>query len=148
MVKYKQKLVPEVVADFSNYSVPELRAKVKAFYAARFQGKSVVNEHLKITISFTSLGKNKTAQGGAMYSKKAAAMLVLDKLVRYARYNNFGTRKDTDPASIVGYLNFIGKFKLNGRIEYVRIAIAQRKDGRFYYNQEVNAIKNPPSSVR
>lgn len=73
-----------------------------------------------------------------MYMKKAAASLILPDIIRHATYNNFGSRKEDDPPTIIGYLNFKCKCTIDGKNECLRLAVQFQKGGKFYYNVEVN----------
>ena len=55
--------------------------------------------------------------------------------------DNFGKRKPDESKEIIGYLNFKGRCKLDGRIQNVRIAVQFQRSAKFYYNIEVNMIK-------
>ncbi|MCL2417483.1 MAG: hypothetical protein FWD02_06075 [Bacteroidales bacterium] len=63
--KYKQSLVPSV----NEPVVAHLGKFIKSYYEDNIQGRSVINEHLGITISFTSIGKGKTAYGNKTWFK-------------------------------------------------------------------------------
>jgi len=62
----------------------------------------------------------------------------LPKIIEIAKYNNFGNRKSTDSKEIIGYFNFKSKFYLDGNLEHVRLTIRLQKDGKYYYNLEIN----------
>jgi len=135
--KYKQTEIPEV-----NIIEPKNRIKfIKDFYAKNLQGKMVVNKDILLTIRFTSMGKFELAYGRAPYANKIAVLQCIDKLLEVAEYSNFGQRKETDKQNVLGYFNFKAKVKINGKKEHVRISVVLKKDGKAYYNHEVNAIK-------
>jgi len=94
-----------------------------------------------LTIRFTSIGKYELAYAHAPYSKKIAVLQCIDKLLEVAEYNNFGQRKKTDKQNFLGYFNFKAKVKIEGKLEHVRISVVLKKDGKAYYNHEVNVIK-------
>jgi len=135
--KYKQTEIPCV----SIVRKGDLAQYVKQYYKKNLQGKTVINKHLNVRILFTSLGQGKVAYGGRKTMKKAAIIQCLDKLMEIAEYNNFGVRKPTDPQSVLGYLNFKAKIKINGIVEYVRITVLIKKNGKMYYNHEINLVK-------
>ena len=135
--KYKQTIIPSV----NEPLVEHLGKYVKSYYEKNIQGRSVINKHLGITISFTSIGKGKIAYGNkTLYAKKVAVVQCLPELLRVAKYNNFGVRKPDDKTNVVGFLNFKGKVKINETIENVRLSVMFRTDGKFFYNHEVNII--------
>ena len=68
-------------------------------------------------------------------------MRILPELVEYALYNNFGKRKLTDNDEVLGYLNFKGRCRINGKTENLRIAVQFQRQAKFYYNIEVNIEK-------
>jgi len=137
MKKYKQTEIPSV----GILKKKDLAQYVKQYYRKNLQGKNVINKHLNVRVSFTSLGQGKIAYGGRKTMKKAAIIQCLDKLVEVAQYNNFGIRKPTDPQSVLGYLNFKAKVKINDVLEHVRITVLIKKNGKMYYNHEINFVK-------
>ncbi|MDR0438061.1 MAG: hypothetical protein LBH22_07165 [Bacteroidales bacterium] len=142
--KYKQTIIPNV----NEPVVEHLGKYVKSYYEKNIQGRSIINEHLGITISFTSIGKGKIAYGSkTLYAKKVAVVQCLPELLSVAKYNNFGVRKPDDKTNIVGFLNFKGKVKINGMIENVRLSVMLRTDGKFFYNHEVNIIPQKKKST-
>ncbi len=141
MKKYAQLIVPNISTErYRRMTQTELRKETLRLYKERCAGKIVINRHLGIPIHFRSNGR-KTAYGEGVYSKKAAVVEVLPLLVRVARYNNFGQKKDTDPKNLVGYYNFKAYVIIDGKKDCIRIAVQALNDGAFYYNLEVNKIK-------
>lgn len=136
-MKYKQTIIPSVTISANK----NLANYIKSYYSQNLQGRSVVNKSIGITINFTSVGKNELSYGRALYAKKAAIVQCLYQLMEVAEYSNFGNRKPTDKKNVIGYLNFKGKARINGKIEYVRIAVLFKTDGKAYYNHEINIIK-------
>ena len=65
----------------------------------------------------------------------------LERLIEVAEYNNLGRRKDTDKETVLGYLNFKAKVKIDTKVENVRISVLLKKNGKAYYNHEVNIKK-------
>ena len=144
MKKYKQTFIPSVsTVGFS--SEPKF---VKNYYAKHLQGKTVINKHLNIPIHFTGKSGRKIAFGGYKYIKKAAILQCLQQLLEVAEFNNFGNRKANDGLTVLGYLNFKAKIKIDNKIENVRIAVSLRKDGKVYYSHEVNYIRTKVASSR
>jgi hypothetical protein len=141
-MKYTQKVIPEIKLEFQKYSKDDLRKKALELYKKNITGKSVVNKHLGHTIEFNNKpGGRKVSYGGSIYSEKVLFVLVIDKLLENAVYNNFGAPKATDNLLVIGYLNFKVKGKINGKTYHLRIAIQLRKNGKLYYNHEINVIK-------
>ena len=135
--KYKQTKIPSV-----SIIEPKDRIKfIKNFYTENLQGKIVVNKDILLTIRFTSIGKFELAYARAPYANKIAVLQCIDKLLEVAEYCNFGQRKDTDKQNVLGYFNFKAKVKINEKIRHVRISVVLKKDGKVYYNHEVNTIK-------
>jgi len=141
MAKYKQTVIPEAsTKEWAMLTASEVREKLDNEYRARHIGKKVVNQALGITVEFESTGARKTAHGSATYSKKACLVSVLDQLVRYAEYSNWGDRKPQDITRVIGYLNFKAKVKIDGKTEHAHIVVRVCNDGRFHYAMEVNKI--------
>jgi hypothetical protein len=143
MKKYIQKIIPKVsTSKFKDMSTAEMRLFVKEYYQTHFISKEVFNEDLKITVSLTSKGRKKTTFGEAMYPKKAAVVFALDKLIKYGKYNNWGSRKSTDSKELIGYYNFKSFIYIDEKKECIRLAVQIFKDGGIYfypyYNLEVN----------
>ncbi len=139
--KYRQHEIPSVRTErFMKMTQTELRKETLRLFKETCAGKTVINKHLGIPIHFRSNGR-KTAYGEGIYSRKAAVIEVLPKLVEVATYNNFGKRKDTDPLNLIGYYNFKAYAYIDGVKRCLRIAIQILKDGSFYYNLDVNKLK-------
>ena len=143
MAKYKQTVIPETsTKGWEKLTTQEVREKLYDEYRAHCYGKKVINQSLGITIEFEHGGARKTSYGGAVYSKKACIVNVLDKLARYAEYSNWGDRKATDAPHVIGYLNFKAKVKIDEKLEYVHLVIRVRNTGKFHYSMEINKMKN------
>ena len=143
MKKYKQKVIPETTIKDIPLDKYSQRKFVKDYYHEKFQGKvTVVNLDKGITIQFIGEGKKKTSYGSAMYTRKAAAIKVLDQLLTVAKYSNWGN-KESD--SVIGYLNFKVKVLIDGELCHFALNIQVRKDGKFHYSLDENRlqIKNP-----
>lgn len=141
MAKYKQTVIPEAsTKEWITLTASEIRAKLNNEYRTRYIGKKVVNQSLGITVEFESTGARKTAHGSAVYSKKACLISVLDQLIRYAEYSNWGDRKPNDITRVIGYLNFKAKVKIDGKMKHVHLVVRVCNDGRFHYAIEVNKI--------
>jgi hypothetical protein len=143
MKKYKQTIIPETsTKDWTQLSVPEVRRKLFDEYRRRYYGKKVINQCLGITIEFEREGARKTGYSNPTYSKKACLITILDQLIHYAEYNNWGDCKPTDPDHVIGFLNFKVKVRIDGVLEYVHLVIRVRNNGKFHYSMEVNKMKN------
>lgn len=140
MEKYKQKYIPEVEIpkEWRKMRLNDLKIAVGEFYKKNIQGWEVLNIDKGFRITFSSQGRQKLTRGSAMYSKKAAVMLILKELLEAAEYSNFGRRKGNDPAVLMGYLNFKAKCKIDGKIETVRFACMLYRADKIYFNHEIN----------
>ena len=147
MKKYKQTVIPEVSTEhWKTLSLHEAQKKMMEYYRVKYPyTRTVTNQHLGIRVGFEADGVAKTCKGGKTYPEKCCLVEVLDKLIQYAEFNNFGDRKRTDKINVLGYLNFKVKVKMNGKIEHIHltIRITNRKDGRFtfHYSMSVNIWK-------
>ena len=137
----KFEYIPEIASELDGLSKSELRRYILDYYKKHLKDQKVVNKDTGITIQFSMTSGRKTAMGEAMYQKKAEMIRILPQLVANALYNNFGKRKITDNAEVIGYLNFKGRCKLDGKTENLRIAVQFQRTAKFYYNIEVNMIK-------
>jgi len=148
MAKYKQTTIPEAyTTEWLPLKQSELKVKVFQEYKARYFGKSVINKHLGIKVGFEYEGMRKTSHSTPVYSKKACLVAVLDKIIRYAEYTNWGDRKPTDPDYVIGFLNFKAKVKIDEMPEQVHLVVRVRKSGMFttssfHYTLEVNKKEN------
>jgi len=135
----KKKTIPRVTTTkLRPLKQSELRKIAHQLYFLYCSGKEVKNIDLGIPVKFMPFAGRKTAHGEAIYSKKVAVIPVLPELIKHATYNNYGQRKSTDVARIVGYLNFKTFVFIDGKKECLRIAVQFCKDGSFYYSIEVN----------
>jgi hypothetical protein len=142
MTKYKQTIIPEIfTAEWLKLTAPELRNNVYNEYRTRYYGKKVVNQSLGISVEFEAEGARKTSHGSGIYSKKACLITVLDQLIRYAEYSNWGDRKTTDANYVIGYLNFNAKVRIDGKLEHVHLVVRVRNTGKCHY------VNKKPSGV-
>jgi hypothetical protein len=140
MAKYKQNIIPEVsTKEWSGLSRYATQRKVFDYYKIHYlNNKHVINKHLGITVGFERKGAEKTSFGGYMYPKKACLVEILDKLIRHAEYSNWGDRKPQDLPTILGYLNFKVKVRIDGKIEQIHLVIRVNTSGKFHYSMDVN----------
>lgn len=137
--KYVQKELPSVRTEpYKNLKVSELRQIAKDLYKKYCHEKVVVNKHIGISIHIGSVGGRKTIYGEALYSKKVALLRVIPVLLKNAKYNNFGSRKPSEPKEIIGYYNFKAYALIDEKKVCIRLAVRACKNGTFYYNVEVN----------
>ena len=139
MAEYKQTVIPEASTEgWATLAANEVRKKVFSEYSTRYFGKKITNLSLGISVEFEYDGARKTSNGGALYSKKACLIGVLDKLIKYAEYTHWGDRKEKDPKWVVGFLNFKVKVKIDGKLEQVSLFIRVSNKGKFHYSIEVD----------
>ena len=144
-MKYKQTFILSVTIPTEWNTKNSLQLRKIVFEKLKsYKGLVIENHDLKIKITLSVTGFRKMTKGGSMYSKKAALAFCILDLVKYAEYNNFGDRKPTDNKEVIGYLNFKAKCLINGNKENLRLVVQFQKDGKFYYNIEVNKIVSPP----
>jgi len=134
------KFVPETTSIWNNIKISDLRNVVFDYFRNNLKGRKVVNDDLGITVWFSMENARKSAKGGSMYHKKAEIVKILPEIIKYALYNNFGERKDSDNPNVIGFFNFKGKCILDGETEHLRLAVQLQKTAKFYYNIEVNRI--------
>lgn len=145
MAKYIQTVIPEVATptEWKSLKGYQLRNLVFDTIKNKYAGSEVINKDFGIPIKITVSSGRKTAKGESIYSKKAAAVLILPEIIQNAKYNNWGDAKPTDGANVKGFLNFKCKCRIDGRLEVIRLAVQFQKGGKYYYNIEVN--KKPTS---
>ena len=133
--KRKQIVIPQTnTTRFAEMTKKELRDWCKYYYSQNFIGKNVRNLDLGIDISFKRLGNKKTSYGAAMYPKKAAAIMVLDEMLKYAIHTNWGEPKCDDPMNVIAYCNFKCKIMIDSEICFFAINVQICNDGKFHYS--------------
>lgn len=133
--KKHQIVIPETsTLSFTGMSKKELGEWCRAYYKSHFIGEKVVNLDMGIEISFKRLGNKKTSYGAAMYPKKAAAILVLDEMLKYAIHTNWGERKPEDPGNVIAYCNFKCKLLVDNDLCFFAINVQICNDGKFHYS--------------
>ncbi|MDR1406335.1 MAG: hypothetical protein LBI89_03940 [Prevotellaceae bacterium] len=141
MKKYRQTVIPEASTKaWSGLSKYATQKKVFDYYKANYllNGKHVINQDLGISVAFERKGAEKTSFGGFIYSKKACLVEILDKVIRYAEYSNWGDRKPQDIPTVLGYLNFKVKVRIDGIMEHVHLVIRVNNSGKFHYSMDIN----------
>ena len=139
-MKYIQKHIPaaRTPEEWKGLSTSNLRKVVFEYIRKNDAFEKYINDDLKLPITISVKSSRKTAFGEAMYLQKAACAIILPELLKYAVYNNFGPKKDSDSDGVIGYLNFKCKCTIDGKPEVVRLAVQFQKGGKYYYNIEVN----------
>lgn len=139
-----KKQLPEILTNtkvFQNITLKKLKVFAEAYYEKNYKGKKVKNTETGFEIIFASSGIRKVTRGSALYYKKGAALIVLRDLIKTAKFSNFGIRKPKDEPSLIGYLNFKSKAKIDGKIEHFHIVVKLNSSGKFFYTHEINRIK-------
>ncbi|MBQ3355332.1 MAG: hypothetical protein IJG41_09325 [Bacteroidales bacterium] len=141
--KHKQTIIPkaELPEEWRMVKLQQLRVLIFTFIKNNFSGMVVENLDTSLPIIVSVTSARKTAFGEAIYFKKAAAVLILPEIIKYAKYNNWGNPKSTDGPNIIGYLNFKCKCIIDGNKENIRLAVQFQKGGKYYYNIEINKKK-------
>lgn len=120
-----------------------MRSEALQYFSENLRDKVIINKSINIPIILSfGVGGKKTYRGGAIYGKKSEIVRVLDILIHNAEYNNWGSPKKTDNENVIGYLNFKAKVYLDDTLENIRLSVQFQKGGKYYYNFEVNKIKN------
>ncbi len=117
-IKKKFKHIPEIKSKWKDKTKAEQRKLVLDYYKTFLAGKIIRNDDLGIDIVLTMKSGRKTAMGEAMYKKKAEVIRVLPDIIKYALYNNFGNRKDSDQKEVLGFLNFKGMCIIDGKRKF------------------------------
>ena len=144
--KQAQAVVPKAALPdaWRGIKLQPLRPLVFSFITNKYSGLVVTNLDTGLPILISVTSARKTAYGEAIYFKKAAAILILPDIIKYAQYNNWGDRKPKDGPNILGYLYFKCRCEIDGKIENIRLAVQFQKGGKYYYNIEVNKKKPTP----
>ena len=149
----KKNEIPKLKSIWKDKSKDELRELVYDYVKTHLKGMKVINQDLEIKVIISVKGGRKTSHGGAMYHKKAESIRALPEIIKIAKYNNFGQRKDTDSKAVIGYFNFKSKFYLDDVLEHIHLTVRLQKDGKFHYNLEINNLEitkkenTPQSSI-
>lgn len=143
----RQKYIPRYVTpdELRIKSGKELRDFIYNYVRENYAGTSYKNIDTNVVVKITVSGGRKTAYGEAIYLKKAVMVMHLSDIIRYAIYNNAGNRKTKDGEQVLCYLNYKFKCYIDNMPETLRVAVKFQKDGKFYYNIEVN---KKPTLVR
>lgn len=132
---------------FKEMTVTELRQFTLEYYKKYLKGKELPADDFLSAIKLTDAAGRKIAKGGSMYSEKAAIVEKLEDLIKSSTYNNWGDRKETDPKSVLGYLNFKSKVTIDGVKRHVRISIIVTPDRKTHLkNAEVGNKKDSATS--
>ena len=152
--KNKQSVIPQInTGVFAGMNKKELRDWCKQYYSQKYIGNTVKNLDLGIIISFKRAGNRKTSYGAAMYPKKAAAIMVLDEMLKYAIHTNWGERKENDSMNVIAYCNFKCKVIIDNELCFFAINVQICDDGKFHYSLDEcrfkykTSRKNSDSSV-
>ena len=115
--KYKQAVIPnaETPEEWKGLKLQQLRTIIFKRIRSEYSGMVVTNLDTRLPIIISVTSARKTAFGEAIYYKKAASVLVLPDIIKYAKYNNWGAPKPTDGPNIIGYLNFKCKCNIDGK---------------------------------
>lgn len=144
--RYKQSHIPvaELPDEWKGIKLQQLKTVIFNHIRNNYSGMVIQNLDTRLPIIISVTSARKTAYGEAVYFKKAAAILVLPEIIKYAQYNNWGSPKPTDGPNIIGYLNFKSKCIIDGAKENIRLAVQFQKGGKYYYNIEINIKKPTP----
>ena len=146
--KKKQIEIPQTCTScFVGMSKKELREWSKSYYSNVFIGKKVKNLDLGIEISFKRLGSKKTSYGAAIYPKKAAAIMILDKMLEQAVHTNWGERKENDPINVIAYCNFKCKILIDNELCFFAVNVQICNDGSFHYSLDECRFKYKTSRI-
>ena len=146
--KKKQIEIPQTYTScFVGMSKKELREWCKSYYSNSFIGKKVKNRDLEIEISFKRLGNKKTSYGAAIYPKKPAAIMILDKMLEQAIHTNWGERKENDPINVIAYCNFKCKILIDNELCFFAINVHICNDGSFHYSLDECRFKYKTSRI-
>lgn len=145
--RYKQTIIPsaDLPEEWKGVKLQKLKTIIFNHIRNRYSGMTIQNIDTGLPIIISVTSARKTAYGEAIYFKKAAAILILPEIIKYAQYNNWGSPKATDGPNIIGYLNFKCKCIIDGAKENIRLAVQFQKGGKYYYNIEVNMKKPTPT---
>ena len=148
--RYKQTIIPkaDLPEEWKGITLHQLKTLIFSHIKSNYSGMVIQNLDTRLPIIISVTSARKTAYGEAVYFKKAAAILVLPEIIKYAQYNNWGSPKATDGSNIIGYLNFKCKCLIDGKKENIRLAVQFQKGGKYYYNIEVNIKKPAPTSSK
>lgn len=85
--------------------------------------------------------------GAAIYPKKAAAIMILDKMLEQAVHTNWGERKENDPINVIAYCNFKCKILIDNELCFFAINVQICNDGSFHYSLDECRFKYKTSRI-
>ncbi len=139
----KQKYIPKVNdKQFEGMTLGNLKIYVKNHYNTNFKGKSVVNGHKNIVISFRSDGVRHVIYARNAGYVKLKAIVALDQMIKHAVFCNwkYGTTTDLKQG-IIGFLHFKAKINIENKDHMFRLVICLDKNGVFFYDHCVRVYK-------
>ncbi len=74
--------------------------------------------------------------------KVTTTVLILDKLIKHGKFNNWGYRKKDDPKNLLGYYNFKSYAIIDNKKECIRLAVQVYRNGNIYFNPYYNLEVN------
>lgn len=112
---------------FKNMSVLELRKFTFDYYSQKLKGKDkiTIKNRLREVVFITDASRKILKP---MYSAKAAVIEHLEVLIKNSTSNNFGERKDNDPQTVLGNLNFKSKLIIDAKKRHVSISLRLDRD--------------------
>lgn len=137
MAKYRQTDIPST--GLLKGDLAEVKRDAKAYYQKYLQGKEIENKATGIKIVFTSEGINKILSKTNVVN--ASAITFIHKLLMFAEFSNYRTRKAGDKTNVIGYINFKAKGKVGGVLYHWRISVKLKTDMKAYYYHGFNKIK-------
>lgn len=112
------------------------------YYRTHYQGKSVLNDEKKLSITFSAIGRNKTARN-IFTPNRAGILLKLHSIIKTAKFTSFGHPKPNHikKFNAIGFLNFKNKISVDGVVTQCRITIIINNNGKFQYSLNLNQKK-------
>ena len=142
MGKYIQTVIPVANDEFfKDMPLGKLKQYVRHYFNENLRNSSVVNFEKKITIKFSRTGFDHLIHARNIGYIKLKAVVILDKMIKYAEFIDFKDKDIDDSIGILGYFNFQCKATVEEKIHLFRIVIRMTKDGEFYYDHAVRVDK-------
>lgn len=122
-------------AQFQGMTLKQVKEYVKTVFDTRLHGKTVRNKETGISITINKNGRKHVyfhQKGGLWLEVKG--LLVIDEMLRQAKFLNFRKRDSGDLNHVIGYLHFKGNAIVEGKKRRYKIVVMITNMGKYFYH--------------